>query len=158
MHATQTPYTDNPLRGLILLLCRSALGVIFVAHGWSKFTGPTIQATIKQFAAWHIPQAGVVAPIVAGLEVLGGACLVLGAYTWVVCVLLSLELAGAIWFVHRHHGIFAGQGGWELPAGLIAGLMCLSIASAGEYSYDAWANGGHDDRPTRRSSNRSRRR
>ena len=71
-------------------------------------------------------------------------------------VLLSLEMAGAIWFLHRHNGIFAGSGGWELPAALIAGLMCLSLASAGEFSYDSWANG--PDTPRRRSrSTRSRR-
>ena len=134
MHATQTPYADNPLRGIILLLCRTALGVIFVLHGWAKFTAPTIQATIKQFNAWHVPSPEILAPLAGGLEVIGGACLVLGAYTWVMCVLLSLDMAGAIWFVHKGHGMFVGQGGWELCAALIAGLMCLSIASPGACS------------------------
>lgn len=150
MHATQTPYAQNPLRGIILLLCRVALGVVFVMHGWNKFTAPTIQSTIKQFDAWQVPYPDIIAPIVGGLEVIGGACLVLGAYTWVMCVALSLDMAGAIWFVHRSHGMFVGQGGWELCAALIAGLMCLSISSAGAYSYDAWANGGEDQTPSRR--------
>ena len=154
MHATQTPYTENPLRGIILLLCRCVLGVIFFSHGWSKFTAPTIQASIKQFTAWHVVYPEITAPLVALLEVIGGACLVLGAYTWVFCVLLSLEMAGAIWFVHQHHGVFVGQGGWELCAAHIAGLMSLSIASAGAYSYDAWANGGENN--TRRSRSRRR--
>ncbi|GAA1390586.1 DoxX family protein [Luteococcus peritonei] len=152
MHATQTPYTENPWRAIILLLCRCALGVVFIAHGWSKFTDPTIQATIKQFTAWHIPQPGIAAPLVALLELLGGACLVLGAYTWVVCVLLSLEMAGAIWFLHKDNGIFVGQGGWELCAALIAALMCLSLASAGDWSYDSWANGPDTPRRRRRRS------
>ncbi|WP_420175656.1 DoxX family protein [Luteococcus sp. OSA5] len=152
MHPTQTPYTENPLRAIILLACRAALGVIFIAHGWSKFTAPTIQAAIKQFASWGIPYPELVTPLVAALEVLGGACLVLGAYTWVVCVLLSLEMAGAIWFLHRHNGLLVGAGGWEYCAALIAGLMSLSIASAGQFSYDAWANG--DDSPKRRTSRR----
>lgn len=153
MHATQSPLTENPARAFLLLVARCLLGVIFFAHGWSKFTDPTIQATIKQFTAWQVPQPGVVAPLVAGLEVIGGACLVLGAYTWVVSVLLCLDMAGAIWFVHQGHGIFAGQGGWELPAALIAGLLGLAVASAGEWSYDAWANAGQGG-----SRSRSRRR
>ncbi|MGO4957545.1 DoxX family protein [Luteococcus sp. Sow4_B9] len=150
MHPTQTPYTENPLRAIILLLCRVALGVIFISHGWSKFTDPTIQEAIAQFDRWGIPNAGIVTPLVAALEVLGGACLVLGAYTWVVCVLLSLEMAGAIWFIHRHNGILVGAGGWEYCAALIAGLMALSIASAGQFSYDAWANGGESGSSRRR--------
>lgn len=156
MHATQTPYTENPWRAIILLICRCALGVIFIAHGWSKFTDPTIQTSIKQFAGWGIPYPEIAAPLVALLELLGGACLVLGAYTWVVCVLLSVEMAAAIWFIHRHHGLFVGTGGWELCAGLAAGLMALSIASAGRFSYDAWAN-GDDDGPSRRRRSTRRR-
>jgi len=156
IHATQTPYAQNPARALILLLVRVVLGVVFIAHGWSKFTDPTIQSTISQFTKWHIPFPSIAAPLVGGLEVLGGACLVLGAYTWVVCVLLSVEMAGAIWFIHRHHGLFVGTGGWELCAGLAAGLMALSIASAGRFSYDAWAN-GDDDGPSRRRRSTRRR-
>ncbi|MEL4504036.1 DoxX family protein [Luteococcus sp. H138] len=154
MHPTQTPYTENPLRAILLLACRVALGVIFFTHGWSKFTDPTIQATIKQFTTWGIPYPGISAPLVGALEVIGGACLVLGAYTWVVCVLLSLEMAGAIWFIHRHNGLLVGKGGWEYSAALIAGLISLSIASAGQFSYDAWANG--DDSPKRRRTTRRR--
>lgn len=154
MHATQTPYAQNPLRALLLLACRTVLGVVFIAHGWSKFTDPTIQATIKQFTAWKIPFPEITAPLVGALEVLGGACLVLGAYTWVVCVLLSLEMAGAIWFIHRHNGLLVGQGGWEYCASLIAGLISLSIASAGQFSYDAWANGPEE--PSGRSRSRRR--
>lgn len=153
MHATQTPYTENPWRAIILLLCRCALGVVFMAHGWSKFTDPTIQATITQFTSWQIPYPQLAAPLVALLELLGGACLVLGAYTWVVCVALSLEMAGAIWFLHKDNGVFVTQGGWELCAALIAGLMCLSLASAGDFSYDSWANG--PDTPRRRRRRRS---
>lgn len=149
MHATQSPFTQNPLRGLVLLVTRCVLGVIFFSHGWSKFTAPTIQASIKQFQAWHIPSPEVIAPLVAGLEVIGGACLVLGAYTWVVCVLLALDMAGAIWFVHRGHGLFAGHGGWELPGALAAGLMAQAVATAGDFSYDQWANGGSGGRKRR---------
>ncbi|WP_394275017.1 DoxX family protein [Luteococcus sp.] len=142
MHPTQSPFQDNPLRGLILLVSRAVLGVVFVLHGWSKFTAPTIQSTIQQFTAWGIPQPEIVAPLVAALEVLGGACLVLGAYTWVVCTLLALEMAGAIWFIHRHNGMLVGQGGWEYCAALMAGLMALAVSTAGNFSYDQWANGG----------------
>lgn len=154
IHATQTPYAQNPTRAFLLLVCRSVLGVIFLMHGWNKFTAPTIQATIKQFTAMHIPYPEITAPLVGALEVIGGVCLILGAYTWVVCVALALNMAGAIWFVHRHNGMFASTGGWELPAGLAAGLIALSIASAGRFSYDAWANGDDDDRPRRRPTRR----
>lgn len=156
IHATQTPYAQNPLRALLLLGCRLVLGVVFLVHGWDKFTAPTIQATITQFTKMHIPYPGITAPVVGALEVLGGICLILGAYTWVVCVALSLEMLGAIWFVHRHNGMYVGTGGWELCAALAAGLMALSIASAGRFSYDAWANGGDDDGPSRRRTTRRR--
>lgn len=67
-------------------------------------------------------------------------------------MLLSLEMAGAIWFLHKDNGVFVGQGGWELRAALIAALMCLSLASAGDFSYDAWANGPDTPRRRRRRS------
>ncbi len=51
-------------------------------------------------------------------------------------MLLALEMAGAIWFVHRSNGFFLPSG-IEFHLTLIAGLVCLALTGAGELSIDS---------------------
>lgn len=71
--------TASTLRDLGLLAARIVLGTIFIAHGWQKLTAWTIAGTTEAFAGMGVPMPQISAPFVAGLELIGGALLILGA-------------------------------------------------------------------------------
>ncbi|TWD84283.1 putative oxidoreductase [Kribbella amoyensis] len=116
-------------RDLVLLLARVGLGVVFVAHGWQKFRTNGLQATAAGFEQMGVPAPTLSAYYATAAEVIGGAALILGVLTSVAGVLLALDMAGALIFVHASNGIFAADGGWELVAAL--GLLSLTLAATG---------------------------
>jgi putative oxidoreductase len=70
--------------------------------------------------------------LVIGLEIIGGAMLILGVYSrWVAAAMLPL-LLGVI-SVHAGNGwVFSSpNGGWEYPAFLIVGAFALLLLGDG---------------------------
>ncbi|MEL4161579.1 DoxX family protein [Corynebacterium bovis] len=125
------------LRDIVLLISRILLGVILAAHGIQKWTDIGVGAVADQFAALGVPAPDISAPVVATAEILGGVAVILGVLTRLAGVLVVLLLAGAVWFAHRHAGIFVTDGGWELPVAIAAGFLLLAATGAGRVSVDA---------------------
>lgn len=126
----------DSVRDFALLFARIGLGVVFVAHGWQKFFQHGLDATAAQFAGFGVPQPEVTAAIIAGIELIAGAALVLGLLTPLAGVLLAIDMVGAFYFVHATAGPFVNQGGWELVVALCAGVVLLATVGAGRYSLD----------------------
>ncbi|WP_084955306.1 DoxX family protein [Thermoactinospora rubra] len=124
-------------RSIALLLARVALGVIFFVHGWMKFTTMGIAGTTAFFEQAGVPLAGLAAPAVAVLEVAGGIALILGAALPVVGVLLALDMAGAIVFVHLGNGFLADKGGYEFVLALAAGSLAVAFSGGGALAADS---------------------
>ena len=114
------------LRDAGLLVARTLLGVILIAHGWQKIATNGLEATGGAFASMGVPLPEVAAALAAGIELGGGLLLVLGLFTPIAGIAIAGVLAGAFWFVHKDQGIFATDGGWELVAGL--GLAAVVFA------------------------------
>ena len=128
---------DKPaVRDAALLLLRIVLGIVFVAHGWDKLLITGLTETTGQFSAWGVPQPKLSAYLVMAAELLGGALLVVGLLTTFVAGALALLMAAAIWFVHLGNGLFAADGGVELPAVLIVALLMIVVFGAGRASLD----------------------
>jgi len=128
---------DKPaVRDAALLLLRLVLGIVFVAHGWDKLLITGLTETTGQFSAWGVPQPKLSAYLVMAGELLGGALLVVGLLTTFVAGALALLMAAAVWFVHLGNGLFAADGGVELPAVLIAALLMIVVFGAGRASLD----------------------
>ncbi len=108
-----------------LFIMRLVLGIIFVAHGWSKLQN--MDGTIGFFSS--IGFGAVVAYAVALVEFLGGLSMILGIGTSLFGVLIALVMIGAIVFVKGKTGGLTGPGGFELDLGLLA--MSLGIAMSG---------------------------
>lgn len=123
-------------RDLVLLIARAGLGVVFIAHGWQKFSTNGLDGTAAGFEKMGVPAPTLSAYYAAAVELIGGAALVLGVLTTVAGVLLALDMVGAFLFVHMSNGVFVATGGWELV--VILGLFSLAVAAvgAGRFSVD----------------------
>ncbi|MCC5577909.1 DoxX family protein [Microtetraspora sp. AC03309] len=121
------------LYAVVALIGRSVLGVIFVTHGWEKYSNG-VEATSEQFATAGIPMPGVSAMFAILAELGGGSLLILGLLTSVVGVAVSMVAAGAFLYVHVPHG--SGEGGLELVLALGALALVIAVAGPGWLSLD----------------------
>jgi len=117
-------------------ILRVVTGFLFAAHGWQKFNEFTIAGTQAAFTQMGVPAAGVIAPVVATLELAGGVALILGLLTRVFAVLLAADMLGALFLVHASAGIFVGTGGYELVLILAAAALAVALVGAGRLSVD----------------------
>lgn len=145
--------TPAVLQDVALLLARLVTGVVLVAHGWQKVSTNGLDATGQGFGAMGVPLPDAAATFTAGVELVGGALLLLGLLTPVAGVLVAAVLAGAFWFAHRGTTVFVAEGGWELVAVLgVLGLV-LAAVGPGRLSVDALVAGSrrdtHDEAPVR---------
>lgn len=124
------------LRDAAILLARVGIGVVFVAHGWQKFFTLGLARVGEQFAGYGIPQPEITAAIVAGVELVAGVALVAGLLTPLAGILLGVDMAGALYFVHATHGPFVTQNGWELVVALGVGALLIAAVGAGRFSTD----------------------
>lgn len=124
-------------RDVSLLIARLGLGVIFIAHGWQKFSTWGIDGTQAAFASMDVPLADVSAIVAATIELVGGIALLVGFATRVAGVLLFLNMLGAFFIVHVGNGIFVGDGGYELVLALGVASLLIAGVGAGRFSVDA---------------------
>jgi putative oxidoreductase len=124
----------QPAWGLLPL--RLVVGIVFIAHGWLKYSAFGIEGTTKFMGGLGIPMPGVAAVCIITLEMVGGLALILGGATRLFAPLLAMDMLGAIFFAKRHAGLI-GQNGWELEITLCAACVTLAIVGAGGASIDA---------------------
>lgn len=119
-----------------LLALRLVVGGVMVAHGAQKLLTQGLDATIGGFAGMGVPLPEVAAPFVIGIELIGGALLVLGAALPIVGLLVAIDMLVAAVLVHAPFGVFVGDGGWELVAALGAGALVLAVVGGGRFGVD----------------------
>ncbi|MFB9313615.1 DoxX family protein [Nocardioides plantarum] len=115
--------TDLGLLGL-----RLVLGVVMIAHGWQKLDTQGFTATADGFDAMGIPAPEAAAAYAIGVELVGGALLLVGVLTPLVGLLVAADMAGAFWYVHRD-AFFATEGGYEFV--LVLGVLGAALAATG---------------------------
>ena len=125
-----------PVRDVVLLAARVAVGLVFLAHGWQKLFTNGIDGTAAFFDQAGVPAASAAAWSAAVVEVAGGAALVLGLAVPVAGLLLLADMLGAFLFVHAGAPLFVEQGGYELVLVLGAAVLVLAVLGAGRISAD----------------------
>jgi putative oxidoreductase len=119
---------------LALLGLRVGLGVFFIRAGWAKVTH--IHGVVGLWQRLHLPLPGVFGPIHAVVEFGGGILIIAGLLTWLVGLLLAIDMAGALLLVKLHTPTLIGQ---EWLAFWIS--LALMAAGAGAISLDASLRG-----------------
>ncbi|HVX90668.1 MAG TPA: DoxX family protein [Candidatus Paceibacterota bacterium] len=114
-------------RDLGLLLVRVALGILFLAHGWSKVGN--LSGTEGMFVHMGFPMW--VGVFIAWFEVIGGIALILGIATRVFAVAFGIEMLVAVLISPLSRAI----GGTELL--LAVASFGIALAGSGRFSFYA---------------------
>ncbi len=116
---------------------RVAIGIIFAAHGWQKFS-MGLGGVAQFFGSVGIPLPEVSAFIVAFVELVGGIGLILGVFTRYWALLLSIIMIVAIFTVKLPNGLIGSPGrpGYELDLALFVGCLALLLMGPGPISLE----------------------
>jgi uncharacterized membrane protein YphA (DoxX/SURF4 family) len=122
-----------------LLITRIIIGVIFVAHGINKFQ-IGINTVSGFFASLGIPASTFFAWLIPLLEIIGGLALILGLFSRIFALVLSIIMLVALVKVKFSIGLIAPPAqpgvGMELDLALLAGLLSIFLQGSGKFSID----------------------
>ncbi len=117
---------------LALVILRVVLGIIMIYHGWPKVTN--LGGTIEGMAGMGIPAPAVAAIFATVVEVVGGLLMVLGAFTDIAGLMFTIDMLGAITFIHAKNGFSVAKGGMEWPLLLAAAALAIALAGPGRHA------------------------
>lgn len=132
----EQPTLIEKAQPIALLLARVGLGTVFIANGWEKFAMTGIGGTAAFFQSVGVPLPWVSAAVIATLELVGGVALVLGLLLPVFGTLLTLDMLGAIVFVHGSKGFFIADDGVEFVLALAAASLAIAFSGGGALAAD----------------------
>ena len=124
------------------LVLRLSLGLMFIAHALLKYAVFTLPGTVQFFESIGLP--GPLAHVVFVAELVGGALILIGAWSrWVSAALVPV-LLGAL-SVHAGNGwLFPNaNGGWEYPAFLVAAAVAQALLGDGRFAVTSLLSKGH---------------
>lgn len=124
---TSSEIREKFLNDIVFIGLRSAIGVIFILHGISKFN--------PGFAE-NLPNMGLPAEMqipLALAELVPGILLIIGVLSRLSASLLSIIMLGAIFMVKGASSI-TGKGGVELDLILLASALVIMIVGPGRIS------------------------
>jgi putative oxidoreductase len=115
---------------------RIVVGAMFLMHVWVKFNAGPAAVAANTLAKNGLEPALTWAYVIMALELVGGACLVIGLLTRFFAAALAIEMLVALIAVHLPKGYAAGGGGYEYV--LLIGAVCflISLRGGGPYSVD----------------------
>jgi putative oxidoreductase len=132
------------------------IGYGFVVHGYAKLMrGPENFAVVLQVL--NVPAPLFFAWATAITELIGGLCVLCGAFVAIASVPLSIVLLAALYTVHLPYGFFSvklvevsaggtkfGPVGYEHILLYLAGLISLAAGGSGPLSVDSWRSPRED--------------
>lgn len=131
MQLFRSPSSRQVSLGLAVL--RIAAGAVFIDHGYQKVFGFGFAGVTGAFTHMGVPLPGVMAPLIAVLEMFGSIALVLGFLTRPLAFAFACDMLGAILFVQLKNGFSH----FELEFLLLGASVALFFTGAGGFSVDA---------------------
>lgn len=126
-----------------LLIARLVVGLLFIDHGLQKYHAKGGLDSFEYFlrSLKNVPFPGLTSQVVPAAEVIGGALLILGFLTRVVCLALAAEML-VTGFLVKGHDLHAGyvsqtMAGIELDLAYFAIFVTLLLLGPGRASLDA---------------------
>ncbi|RKS87653.1 putative oxidoreductase [Orbus hercynius] len=118
---------------LAALTLRAALGIMFLAHGFTKLLVFTPAGTAAYFESLGFP--AVMAYLTILFEIGGGLLLLLGIFTQLIAMLTVIQMI-VISYIHADNGwSFSNTGGgWEYPAFMALTALALVLLGNGRFS------------------------
>lgn len=133
---------------LLLLVMRLVFGYGLIRTGWGKLMH--LGGVTHFFAGLGIPAPAIMAPFVAGMELVGGALLVVGLLTRPAAAVLAVNLTVALLTADlaKLTGIFGDPGSFigAAPVPFLFAALVIALFGAGRFSIDAVAFGRAPDR------------
>ena len=127
------PQRLEGLERLAVLILRLFLGFAFMMHGSQKllgaFGGGGVAGVAGMLSKLGLEPSQILAWVLSITEFVGGVCVFLGFLTRFWAAGLVIDMAVAVFKVHRANGFFASKNGFELP--LAFGVMALVILLTG---------------------------
>ena len=120
----------SPLKDYSIPVLRLGIAAVFIGHGYLKLTDLQGFAGFLQQTGTPFPGI-MMAPIVAGVEFLGGVAILLGTGTRSAALLLTGVMIVAMLTVTIPKG-FAG--GYDINLAILGGLLCLLVGGPGKFS------------------------
>ncbi|MDO7906439.1 DoxX family protein [Paenibacillus sp. JX-17] len=118
-------------REIGILIVRVIAGLLFALHGWQKFQGG-IGNTSGFFESIGLP--GILAPVVAIIELAGGIALILGLGTRIAGLALAVIMAGVLLTAKSGAPIV---GGMEYELLLLAAAVQLLLTGSSLLALDS---------------------
>lgn len=114
-----------------LLVARVLFAVILITHGWAKLMGPQpgMEGFTAMLAGMNFPMPMAFAWIVALLETVGGAAILLGVWTEKVAMLVAIQFLVIIFYVKKLN--FQKS---ELDMAILALSLIFASVGAGSYA------------------------
>lgn len=119
-----------------LAILRLVLGAVFIAHGGQKLFVYGLDGVTEAFGGMGLPFAGLLAPVVALAEFVGGIALIVGLFTRLSAVVLAATMLGAVTIVHLPAGFFLPNG-YEFALTMLGGAIAIALTGPGSYSAEA---------------------
>jgi len=124
-----------------VLALRVVVGLLLVGHGAQKlfgwFGGGGLTATAWFFRSLGYRPSRLMAGFAGSAEVIGGAALAVGLGTPLASAAVIGTMLNAVVAVHKRHGLWAIDGGYEYPLVMATAAATLGFTGAGEASLDA---------------------
>lgn len=122
------------MRDLAPFLLRVVVGIIFIMHGWQKFTGG-VEGVTGFLGGLGFPMPGIFAVLLIAAELGGGILLVLGAFTHWTAKILAIVSLIALVTVHLQNGFFMPTG-YEFILLILVSCIAIMLTGPGRWALD----------------------
>lgn len=118
-----------------MLPLRVVTGLVFLMHGGQKLLVFGVAGTTDIMTKLGLPVPMLCAIIVITVELIGGAAILLGAFTRVAGALLAFEMVVAILVARLRGGFFAPYG-YEFELTLLGACLTFALHGPGQISVE----------------------